>query len=64
LEIVCPFGGNDAECVIMLLESDGCARVDISEIQELEKLVFGRALVVNEVGGSQDEPSLLPSLNL
>jgi hypothetical protein len=36
--------------------------VDISEVQELKQLVFGRALIVDQVGRSQDEPTLLPSL--
>lgn len=46
----------------MPLESDGCARVNISEVQELKQLIFRRGLVVGQVGRSQDEPTLLPSL--
>lgn len=64
MEIVRPFGRNDTERVIVLLESDRCTCVNVAEVQELKEFVFGRVFVVDQVGRSQDEPSLLPSLDI
>jgi hypothetical protein len=64
LKVIRPVGRNDAERVVVLFEGHGCACVDVSEVQELKQSVFGGALVVDQVRRSQDEPSLLPCLDV
>ena len=64
LEVVRPLRRNDTEGVVVPLESDGRTCVDISEVQELKEFVFGRFFVVDQMSSSQDEPTLLPSLDI
>jgi hypothetical protein len=62
LEIEGSVWGYETECVIMAFEIDLGARMDISEIEEPEELVFGTGLVVRQVCWTQHEPPLLPRL--
>jgi len=62
LEVKGPVGGDEAKGVVVTLEVDRGAGVNIREIQESEELILRAALVVREMCGPQDEPALLPGL--
>lgn len=44
------------------LERNGCAAVDIGEVEQTEELVFGGGFVEGELGWAEDEPALFPGL--
>ena len=62
LQVECPCRRHETEGVSMVLEGYGCAGVDVREIKQPQQLVLCVRFIEREVGGTQDEPSLLPGL--
>ena len=53
---------DETERVRVLLQHDGCARMDVREVKQTEKLVLGVGFVERQVRRAQHKPPLLPRL--
>lgn len=62
LEVERPCWRDKPKRVLMLLQHDLGARVDVGELEQPEEFVFGGRLVERQVCWAQHEPTLLPCL--
>lgn len=64
LKVKCSGGGYESKGIGVVLEGHRCAGVDVGKVQQAQKFVFRIGFIERKMGGTQNEPTLLPSLNV
>lgn len=62
MDVEGPCGGNNAKGVGMALKGNSRDGMNISEVKDMEALVFSLILIISEFSGTEDKPALFPRL--